>query len=69
MLHVEKAIDGWKAYIQVYMLDPSDKEIEDERYLSEGESFAFSLEDGQVLYLKDVDVAFLELLDKPVWAP
>lgn len=51
------------------MLDPSDKEIEDERYLSEGESFAFSLEDGQVLYLKDVDVAFLELLDKPVWAP
>lgn len=69
VLHVEKAIDGWKAYIQVYMLDPSDKEIKDECYLSEGESFTFSLEDGQVLYLKDVDVAFLEILDKPVWAP
>ena len=68
-LHAEKAVGGWRLYIQIYVVDSAEKVITDERYLSEGETFSFTLEEGQTVYLKDVEVAYLELLDKPVWAP
>lgn len=69
VLHVENAVKGWKVYIQVYALESDEKEIVVERYLAEGEAFSFSLEEGQALYLGEIEVAYLELLEKPAWAP
>ena len=68
VLFSEEAVGDWKIYAQIYR-EESDKVILEEKYISEGETYAFSLNDGETLFLKDVELAYLQMLDKPVWAP
>ena len=82
VIHAQKATDEYGISMLVARLDKEASDLDSlsaianaateeiiKTDLEEGEKLMFTLSDGMVLLLNDVDTAYLQIVENPIWAP